>query len=332
MNTLQNDIAFMSKLKLKNIITSDITCFNILPNYGTGRLQITKIIPGLFLVYNDFKVNNRVLSSDTPKTKKTYIKIDYCLSGYYKFELNNELIGIVKKGNSIFYTGVNNFTEVQYSNEVYNSFCIMCYLDDLDSSLSNILGITLDEVWQFYYNLDARKDYLIIDTNLQNLKILNLLGQLQRNGLVNNLGLLKLRALELFLLEVCNYKSYHNAPDRYYQKTTIKKMGLIKDFIEQNITEHYKIEDLAHRFCLSKTKLKECFKHVYGVGPYSYLKNCRMKLAKDLLENSEFNILEIANRVGYTSPSKFGVAFKNTYEVNPLKYRKALSHNRKNSI
>ena len=93
-------------------------------------------------------------------------------------------------------------------------------------------------------------------------------------------------------------------------------------FIEKNADEHFTIEDLAIKFKMSKTKLKGCFKHVYGVGPYTYLKNYRLERASQLLAKSSYSILEVANMVGYSSPSKFGVAFKERFLVNPLKYRK----------
>lgn len=47
----------------------------------------------------------------------------------------------------------------------------------------------------------------------------------------------------------------------------------------------------------------------------------RMERAKELLENSDIKILDIAERLGYTDNHYFSKAFKNYYDVSPSQYR-----------
>ena len=47
----------------------------------------------------------------------------------------------------------------------------------------------------------------------------------------------------------------------------------------------------------------------------------RMERAKDLLENPDIKILDIAERLGYTDNHYFSKAFKNYYHISPSQYR-----------
>lgn len=81
------------------------------------------------------------------------------------------------------------------------------------------------------------------------------------------------------------------------------------------------IKELAETYCISMTTLKRCFKKMYGVTIYQYLKRCRMvAAAKDLRESND-TVLDIANRWGYENGSKFSMAFKQVIGCNPREYR-----------
>lgn len=54
----------------------------------------------------------------------------------------------------------------------------------------------------------------------------------------------------------------------------------------------------------------------------AYLQTWRMALAKQLLRQRELAIAEIAERVGYSSVSAFGVAFTRHVGVSPGRYAK----------
>ena len=70
------------------------------------------------------------------------------------------------------------------------------------------------------------------------------------------------------------------------------------------------MDELAERFQISLTGMKNCFKEVYGDSMYSYLRRYRMNIAATMLrQDSKKGIAEIAGAVGYESPSKFATAF-----------------------
>lgn len=83
-------------------------------------------------------------------------------------------------------------------------------------------------------------------------------------------------------------------------------------------------EELAARFDLGLTAMKQCFKSIYGKPIYQYLKEYRMNQAAEiLLTEREKTITEIAVQCGYDNPGKFGQVFRSQFGMAPLEYRKS---------
>lgn len=95
------------------------------------------------------------------------------------------------------------------------------------------------------------------------------------------------------------------------------KNDLISD-LESNIT----IGQLAEKYGISKTALKNCFKEVYGKPIFKWRKEYKLNYACKLIEDDELAITEISRKVGYNSPSKFTQAFKDYVGCTPSEYRK----------
>ncbi|WP_419657286.1 transcriptional regulator, AraC family [Desulfosarcina variabilis str. Montpellier] len=74
---------------------------------------------------------------------------------------------------------------------------------------------------------------------------------------------------------------------------------------------------LARSVGLSRSKLHRCFRLVYGLSPFEYLRNKRLQTAMQLLQGGEVNVTEAALSVGYANLSYFAKAFKNTFGLAP---------------
>lgn len=80
--------------------------------------------------------------------------------------------------------------------------------------------------------------------------------------------------------------------------------------------ETFTQETLSERFGLPLTSIKQCFKSVFGTTIGNYLLEYRMNQAAVLLKTKRnMSVAEIAGRVGYDSPSKFAMAFRNNGNV-----------------
>ena len=113
-------------------------------------------------------------------------------------------------------------------------------------------------------------------------------------------------------------KMHTQAQDSFIQPVNEVHVLLISD-----LTRRYTIEELSTKFHINQTTLKTTFKTVFGQSIGGYMKEYRIKRAKELLCHSDASVAEIAFAVGYENQSKFTVAFRNITGMLPRDYRKA---------
>ncbi len=107
---------------------------------------------------------------------------------------------------------------------------------------------------------------------------------------------------------------------------TIRK---IHDQLLQHMEQRITIEELSRQYLINQTTLKNVFKSVYGTSIAAHIKEHRMRQAACMLTESNMNIAEIAQAVGYDSQSKFTTAFKAYFKVLPREYRKSKTRTNK---
>lgn len=96
----------------------------------------------------------------------------------------------------------------------------------------------------------------------------------------------------------------------------------ITQWIDSNLHQPLRIEDVAARAGYSKWHLQRIFFQVKRISLGEYIRDRRLSLAaKDLVETDE-SIMEIAFKYGFDSQQTFTRVFSNNYRLPPLRYRK----------
>ena len=98
-------------------------------------------------------------------------------------------------------------------------------------------------------------------------------------------------------------------------------MEKIKDYILDNPSEDLTLETLSGQFYLSTSYLRRLFKDFYNMPIKKYIFNVRMQKARELLENPNVKIQEIAIKTGYYTTQSFATAFKMHHGLTPTEYR-----------
>ena len=106
------------------------------------------------------------------------------------------------------------------------------------------------------------------------------------------------------------------------KKSNIKPVRQTIDFIKENYRAQIRLEDAANAVNFTPGYLSSIFKKETGENFTDYLTNYRMSVAKELLRNSNQNINEIANLVGYVEPRYFSKLFKKMVGLKPSDYRR----------
>jgi len=119
-------------------------------------------------------------------------------------------------------------------------------------------------------------------------------------------------------------RSFLSGKDQPYPiKNTIESF-LVK--AEQAILDHLEEEDfsvdqLAEAICLSRSQVHRKIKALTGHSTTIYIRLIRLQKAKELLASGDFNISEVAYRVGFKSPVYFSQIFRKTFGESPTESR-----------
>jgi two-component system, response regulator YesN len=102
------------------------------------------------------------------------------------------------------------------------------------------------------------------------------------------------------------------------------KIHKIKRFIERNCLRKTSLTDAASALCLSPKYISRIFKQQAGVS-FSYYKiTVKIKKAKEMLQESSYNINQIAYKLGYENSESFIRQFKRITKYTPTKYRRKM--------
>jgi AraC family transcriptional regulator len=96
------------------------------------------------------------------------------------------------------------------------------------------------------------------------------------------------------------------------------------NFIEDNLDQDLTLETLAQRYFLSKFHYSRVFKVVTHHPLKSYIDERRMVAAANLLQNSQFKIIDIALKTGFKTPEVFSRRFREFSGLTPLEYRRTV--------
>lgn len=103
--------------------------------------------------------------------------------------------------------------------------------------------------------------------------------------------------------------------------TNSKHINVCKEYIYSHIKERITIEDMSDQLGVSAGYLSRLFKKETGVSVSAYIRHQKIDMAKNLLRFSDYSMIDIANRLSFSSQSHFIQQFREVVGVTPKKYR-----------
>ncbi len=191
----------------------------------------------------------------------------------------------------------------------------------------NLVHIYLSEEFFFRY---TPKDYSVPFYNLQSIgklfqknlyispKLKNILAEIENCDFWGNLKSLytKAKIIELLSLQLAQYEEEKIIPSTL-KPLEVEKMILVKELIENNLSESYSISSLARTAGTNEQYLKKHFKLLFGNTVFGHTISCKMEKAKEMLLTGKYRITEIAEIVGYKHATHFTNAFKKFFGYLP---------------
>lgn len=151
-------------------------------------------------------------------------------------------------------------------------------------------------------------------------QILNDIIHCNRKGIFKRIYL-EAKVNELLLLQLEQFLDSESLPSSL-QKKDIEKMYAVRDYIVKNLNADSSLNDLAHLVGTNEFTLKKGFKELFGTTVFGYWNDLKMEQAKRMLLDSDLNISEISDHIGYKNPRHFSSAFKRKFNILPSQLRK----------
>ena len=93
-------------------------------------------------------------------------------------------------------------------------------------------------------------------------------------------------------------------------------------YIQENFANEISLKEFGAQFHLSEKYISRYFKEHFHITLSQYVNHLRLEHARQLLQDTQLPVTEVALRSGYPNVSYFIRSFKKMYGVSPLRYRK----------
>lgn len=285
-----------------------------------GSIYYAKIEEGLWVASYTAIMRDNVVTIPfyDSECKEEYYFLSYALFKY-QFPLNKNLTDFVEL-NSATYTFYKPNTPAAgffYKNSNGKFFNIIFTKDWFSKNVSLVSPVVKAEAIKY---LDGKTGLLNLINLLPEAEseteyILSLLKNITEKN--QNTGLVQTCVKEITanFFEIASKEKRLNTEipmhvNDYYKIATAEKIILT------NLTVPFLgVDQISRMVHFSPTNLKQKFKSVYGYSMLQYHKEKNMLLARQLLQNSELFISDIASLTGYSSLSKFTAAFKKRFRI-----------------
>ncbi|MDB2383932.1 helix-turn-helix transcriptional regulator [Flavobacteriaceae bacterium] len=287
-----------------------------LKNIAKGSTESFTVDDGVILLKqtND----NEFASNFNYNISKDYIQFHFCLKGISKFLFNQgSYVFNVENENSILLYNPNKELPIDLlldsNSQVLSILISIKKFHSLFSDESDQISfLNNDNIGNKLYKEKQIGPMIAIILNQMYQQSLNLsMYKLYLRGKIFELMSLYFSKDKEMDIEQCPFLADDN---------NIKKIKKAKEIIISRMIEPPTLVQLSKEVDISLKKLKQGFKQVYGTSVFSFLIDYKMQVSKRLLSSGEYNVNEVALKVGYSTATHFINAFKKKFGTTPKKY------------
>ena len=289
-------------------------------NIAKGTIQDFLVGEGIIVlkISNDLE-DNKKFNYDIDKN---HIQFHFCLKGSCKFLFNNGSYSFpIDNGSSIML--YNPQQELPIDAFLYPGSLVLSVL----ISIKEFHGLFSNQADQISFLNKDNIDNKFYKEKKMGPMILVVLNQMIQQSLHESMYKLYLKGKVFELMSLYFNKNkdmdIEQCPFLVDDKN-IKKIRLAKEIIISRMIEPPTLNELANEVEISLKKLKQGFKQVYGASVYVFLLDYKMQVSKRLLSSGNYNVNEVALRVGYSTATHFINAFKKKFGTTPKKYLMSL--------
>ena len=296
----------------------ECTVFQMKDTGGEGIMTFYQVFPGVYLLYNDFHMEHCVSGFD-PSIEM--LCIDHCREGRIEWNIEHNKYIYIESGDIQINTRKNHTGTFRFPLSHYHGITVGFAVEEAEESLLHVMdGFSIDLRRLQEKFCEGGRNFIM----RAGAKIDHIFSELYDIPDHVRLPYFKIKVLELLLFLETLEAPAASEERPYFYKTQVDKIKDIVSLQTQNLERWYTIEELSQKFEFPITSMKQCFKGIYGVSMYAYMKEYRMNAAALMLKNTDEPVIAVAGKVGYTNPGKVSAAFRSVLGVTPTEYRKSV--------
>ncbi len=115
-------------------------------------------------------------------------------------------------------------------------------------------------------------------------------------------------------------ESSANAP-AWFRGASDPRLSRALQAMHGDTSKSWTVDELARMSNMSRASFARVFQDVLGEAPMRYLTDWRMTVARDLLRTQDLPLVDVAERVGYSSLYAFATAFRRHHGQPPGRWR-----------
>ena len=279
-----------------------------------GSLRFFPLGPGAILSFN--RIYTQVWPLAQTETDNILL-LNFCLNGRCEVDLDNGQFAFLSQG--IMALGTQQVKEAyRYPSGVYEGVELFLDMDALEQEpycLFLEAGIDLTALIRHF---QAAQNLYLAQTPAA---IQGTLSELWALRDTEDIGQMKLNSARL-LLELGRQPYVPHPRIRYFTLSQVTIAKEVRSILLSDLSQNHTARELANRFQIGETSLKNYFRGVFGENLSVWLREARMRRAAELLRDTDLRVAEIAEQVGYENQSKFAAVFTKQFGCPPLEYRR----------
>ncbi len=94
------------------------------------------------------------------------------------------------------------------------------------------------------------------------------------------------------------------------------------EYVDKNYPNDFKIADLANECHMSETHFRRIFQEKMNMTPVEYVNFVRVRKACELIDKTDISMEDVAEKVGFVTPSTFNRNFRRIIGTSPYQWKK----------
>ena len=129
-------------------------------------------------------------------------------------------------------------------------------------------------------------------------------------------------AFALFMEIARNNRQGREENEKYPKYMGGAQLNVAVEYVEHNYALNFKISELAEVCHMSETHFRRVFQERMNMTPVEYINFVRVKKACELIDKTDISMEDVAEKVGFVTPSTFNRNFRRVIGTSPYQWKK----------